>query len=214
MKVISIAQQKGGVGKTTIAVNLAGTFTEMGAQVHLFDADPQQSALAWAEPSRLPFKVHPAPFLASHPVRWAKSILGHNGDIALVDTSPGLGTLLDAVVDLSDLILLPCGPSSMELIALRQTVKAIGATMRDTGQEQPHLLIVPSRIDSTTPEGEQLKAELGSFGPRVGPALPFDMNFVRSFTSGETVSSSAPGSAADQSLKALAQHVISMLSWD
>jgi len=213
MKIICIAQQKGGVGKTTTAINLAGTFTEMGAQVRVLDADPQQSALCWALPQRLPFPVHSAEFHAAHPVRWAKTVLSHKGDVLIVDTSPGIGPLFNACVELSDLILLPCGPSSIELFALRQTVEALSVLKGPLAPAFPRLLIVPSRVDPSTPEGAQLNAELLSFGLEVGPTLPFDMAFVRAFTSGETVSSIAGGSAADQSLKALADHIIGMLPW-
>lgn len=214
MKIICIAQQKGGVGKTTTAINLAGTFTEMGAKLRVLDADPQQSALSWALPEHLPFPVHSAELHATHPVLWAKSVLSQKGDILIVDTSPGIGPLFNACVELSDLILLPCGPSSIELFALRQTVEALSVLKGQLASAFPRLLIVPSRVDPATPEGAQLNAELHSFGLEIGPTVPFDMAFVRAFTTGETVSSIASGSAADQSLKALADHIIGMLSWN
>ena len=45
---ITIANQKGGCGKTTTAMNLAGVFTKIGYSVLVVDADPQKSALRWS----------------------------------------------------------------------------------------------------------------------------------------------------------------------
>ena len=214
MKIISIVQQKGGVGKTTIAVNLSGEFFQMGARVTLLDADVQRSALAWAEPKRLPFAVHAAAFSAEFPIAWAKSIFEHSGDLAVIDTSPGLGPLLTASVELSDLLVLPCGPSSLELFALRKAVEVIADIKKRMNRLPPKLLIVPTRVDPATQEGQTLQEELLSFGAEVGPALPFDMDFVRAFTSGETVATSAPNSAADLSIRALADEIVRSFSWN
>ena len=214
MKIISVVQQKGGVGKTTIAVNISGEFSQMGARVNLFDADAQQSAVAWALPGRLPFPVHPTPFSAAFPIAWAKTIVERDGDIAVIDTSPGLGPLMSACVELSDLMLLPCGPSSIELFALRETIEALNDIKRRIGRHAPRILIVPARVDSSTDEGRQLKDELLSFGGEIGTALPFDMSFVRAFASGETVATYAKDSPADLGMKALGDEIVRSFSWN
>ena len=214
MKVISVVQQKGGVGKTTIAVNLSGEFCQMGARVTLFDADAQQSSLAWAEPKKLPFAVHAAAFSPEHPIAWAKSIFDYGGDLAVIDTSPGLGPLLTASVELSDLLVLPCGPSSLELFALRKAIEVIAEIKKQMNRLAPKLLIVPTRVDPATQEGQSLQQELLSFSAEVGPALPFDMDFVRAFTSGETVVTSSPNSPADLSIRALGDEIVRSFSWN
>lgn len=49
MHIITLAAQKGGVGKTTLAVNLAVAAQAAGIKTALFDLDPQESATAWSE---------------------------------------------------------------------------------------------------------------------------------------------------------------------
>ena len=58
MKIITVAQGKGGVGKTTIAVNIAGELSRRNYNVALVDSDPQGSACQWAEPGNLEFPVY------------------------------------------------------------------------------------------------------------------------------------------------------------
>jgi len=59
-QIVAIAQRKGGVGKTTVAVNVAGALLSGGRSVDLIDADPQRSATAWARSGRLAVPVRPA----------------------------------------------------------------------------------------------------------------------------------------------------------
>jgi len=57
---IPVANQKGGVGKTTVALSLAAAIEDSSGSVIVFDADPQQSAMEIAAAGSLPFQVRPA----------------------------------------------------------------------------------------------------------------------------------------------------------
>jgi chromosome partitioning protein len=90
--VIAVANQKGGCGKTTISMNIAGALAREGNyKVLLIDADPQASAMQWrrnSEESALPFDMQPFP----HPLLHKEiSKLGINYEIVFIDCPPGGG---------------------------------------------------------------------------------------------------------------------------
>ena len=73
-RVISIAQRKGGVGKTTLAVCIAGELRTRGHDVALLDSDPQGSACRWADPGNLDFPVSELVLGEQSVVTWAKEV--------------------------------------------------------------------------------------------------------------------------------------------
>src|SRR5689334_12960085 len=89
--VIAVANQKGGCGKTTIAVNLAGCLGRAGYKLLLVDADPQASAMQWRnnrDDSALPFHVQSYPFPTIHkelPPQFEQAAY----DLVLIDCPPG-----------------------------------------------------------------------------------------------------------------------------
>jgi chromosome partitioning protein len=121
MRTISLINQKGGVGKTTVALHLAAAFWQGGQNVVVLDLDPQASASEWHDSRSIEM-----PHVESiQPARLAK-VVEHTRDIGadvlILDTAPHAeATALDAA-RCSDLVLVPCQPSIMDLRAMRKTV--------------------------------------------------------------------------------------------
>lgn len=120
MKTISFISQKGGVGKTTLAIHLAVAFATEGLNVAILDLDPQASAAEWKD-----FREDEIPGVIAIPSSRLPKVLNElaekGADIVILDTAPhSEGTALDAA-RAADLILVPCQPSIMDLRAMRKT---------------------------------------------------------------------------------------------
>src|SRR5215213_7377385 len=121
MRTIALVNQKGGCGKTTVALHLAAAFWQRGENVLVLDLDPQASAAEWHDARK-----DPLPHVESvQPARLAK-VVSHAREIAtgvlVLDTAPHSEAASLEAARCADLVLVPCQPSIMDLRAMRKTV--------------------------------------------------------------------------------------------
>jgi chromosome partitioning protein len=192
-RVISIAQRKGGVGKTTLAVCVAGELKARGYDVALIDSDPQCSACRWADAGNLDFPVSELVLGEQSVVTWAKEVQRMKAGRVVIDTAPN-DRSLGAACAISDLVLVPCTPSGLDLDATVRTLEIVNA-VRVRPHGVPRLVLVPNRVDRRTLEGQQLVDELTAFGENVSPPIGDRAVFVRAFSAGFAISTWA-GAAA------------------
>ena len=126
MKTIALISQKGGVGKTTLAINLAVAAHLAGRQTVIADTDPQQSTYEWYRNRK---DTHPLPYVAQVFADSIGDIIDkarrNDADLLVADTSPNSTEESLAIADHADLLIMPCAPSLIDLRALKRTEKII-----------------------------------------------------------------------------------------
>ena len=124
MPTIAIISQKGGAGKTTLAVHLAAAAQDAGMVALIVDTDPQATASLWATWRQ----DNPPEVIDSPPPRLAAKIRQAQEQGAqwiLIDTPPHADSAARAAVEVADLILIPCRPSAFDLSAIETTAKLV-----------------------------------------------------------------------------------------
>jgi chromosome partitioning protein len=212
MAIIAVAGRKGGVGKSTIAGNLAAEFAAMKRRVRVLDADPQHSLLAWADQGdgmlvRAVEKVDSGAGVLRAQARQADK----EADIVLIDTPPGAPEIAYEAAMVADLMLLPCGPSRLDLFALKEAL-ALGLKARaERGSKKPRIRFVPSKVLKSTNLGRGLASSLHDMGKKVLPGIGQRIVVAEAVSSGLTVAEFAPHSAAHEEFRELAKAVDKIL---
>ena len=122
MLVISVLNQKGGSGKTTIATHLARAFQLSGHDVQLIDSDPQGSARDWAAVR----DDQPVPVVGIDRPTIERDIkaVSHK-DIIVIDGAPQAADLAISAIKASDLVLIPVQPSPYDIWAASDLVELV-----------------------------------------------------------------------------------------
>ncbi|MDI9867566.1 ParA family protein [Flectobacillus sp. DC10W] len=132
MKIITVAHQKGGVGKTTLALNLAYCFKE-GARVAIIDTDPQGS-VSNIKPI---LEQHGIALIAPQDIDKVRN----QYDIAVIDTPPYLSTTLPEFFKYSDFVLVPTKASVLDIMAIRATIKLLREAMKERPQLKASIVL-------------------------------------------------------------------------
>lgn len=165
MRVLGIVNQKGGAGKTTVAINLSLAAAEAGYATLLIDADPQASASFWADQrpaeTRIPLEVSAVP---AQRIPQAIELARNAGaELVIIDTAPHAEQSALAIARAVDGLLIPCQPSVLDVEALRATVQLIKLAAK------PALAIGNGIQPGASRRFDDLKAALEGQGLPVAP---------------------------------------------
>ncbi len=212
MAIVAVAGRKGGIGKSTIAGNLAGEFAAMQRTVRLLDADPQHSLVAWAAQgdgilARVVEKMEGGAGALRARAREAES----DAAIVLIDTPPGAPEIAYEAAMVADLMLLPCGPSPLDLFALKEALSLSLKARAERRSKKPRIRFVPSKVLMSTNLGRGLASSLKEMGKKVLPSIGQRIVVAEAVASGLTVAEYAPNSPAHEEFRELAKAVDKVL---
>ncbi|MGX7742317.1 ParA family partition ATPase [Rhodopseudomonas parapalustris] len=200
--IIGVLNQKGGVGKTTIAVNLAAVYAKQGQRVLLVDADPQGSSLAWssAREGEPLFTVVGMPKPTLHK---DMPSMAADYDAVIIDGSPRVSELGRAAIMASDLVLIPVQPSPYDVWATADTVQLINEARQF--KENLQAAFVINRKIVNTAIGRDVATALEDFHfPVCRQALCQRVIYAESAARGLAVVEAEPDGAAAREISGLA----------
>ena len=199
--IVALLNQKGGVGKTTLATHLAGTLSQGGQRVLIVDADPQGSALDWSQTRA----QHALPRLAGV-VGLARETLHHevpvmarSVDHVVIDGPPRVTALARSAILASDLVLIPVQPSPYDIWACAEIVALI-AEARIFKPQLRAWFVVNRRVVGTV-IGREVRAALAVHAlPTLHAGISQRIAFAESVATGKLVSELDRRSAATREI--------------
>ena len=204
--IIALVHQKGGVGKTTLSINIAGTLAKKGKKVLYVDADPQGSALDWAEARQEPslFSMVGLPKAVIH-----KEVgnLSKDYDYVIIDGPPRVSDVTKSILLASDVALIPIQPSPYDVWAAKEVIDIIKeATVYN---EKLKIAFAINRKIVNTAIGRDVVEALSEYDVRVLKAgVGQRVIFAESATSGRIVSEVDENSPASKEIEELTNEII------
>jgi chromosome partitioning protein len=196
MKKIAFLAQKGGSGKTTLAVHTAVAATEAGERVVVIDTDPQKSATVWGEAREI---AHPvvATAAASELGRVIEAANKEQMTLAIVDTAPHAAPDATRIVRAVDLVVIPVRPTAFDIAAAGGAVDIVKAA-------GVRAVFVLSACPFRSPEITETRAVLSDYGIPIAPVEIVDRRaFSRAVATGRAVTEFDSDSKAASEIRAL-----------
>ncbi len=209
--IIALLNQKGGVGKTTLATHIAGELVMQGSAVILIDADPQGSALDWTQrrsQNGLP-RLFGAVGLARETLHQEAPELAKRCDHIVIDGPPRIAALARSALLAADIVLIPVQPSPYDVWASAEMVSLI----REAQVFRPALraAFVINRRVGTTVIGREAR---GALADQPLPSLSSEVRqrivFADSVAAGRLARELDADSIAAREVAALADEVLRM----
>ncbi len=206
--IVGVLNQKGGVGKTTIAVNVAAHWAAAGRRVLLVDADPQGSSLAWSS-AREREPLFPVVGLPKPSLHRDLPGIARDYEHVVVDGAPRVNELARSAILASDVVLIPVQPSPFDVWAAADIVQLV----REAQGFKPGLkaAFVVNRVIAKTAIGRDVGAILDQFALPVLPAtLRQRVAYAESAAGGLSIPEAAPRGEAAREIGALVAAVTAL----
>ena len=209
--IISFLNQKGGVGKTTLSINVAAYLAGYGYKVLLIDADKQGSSNTWASlREETPFQVIS---LARENMAKDALKLANEYEYTIIDGPPHAETIARSCIVASDFVVLPIEPSGLSTWASDLTVRQVNDAQ--IIKENLKCGFVVSRKIGKTVIGREIRTMAAEAGiPVLKTDIEQRVSYAESLTMGKTIFEWAPTSPASTDIQKLTKEIISYVEED
>lgn len=204
--IISFVNQKGGVGKTTLSINVAAALANAGHRVLLIDADTQGSSTAWA--SLRSINDFTTVSIARENLAPAAMSLAEGYDHTIIDGPPHAAEIARSAIAASDLVLLPIEPSGLSTWAADLTVEQVRWTQR-TRPELQCRFVVSRKINGTVIGADIRNMAADSQLPFMDSEIQNRVAFAECASLAETIFEYAPGGKAAAEIQSLTEEILS-----
>jgi len=206
MIAIAFLNQKGGVGKTTLATNVAGQLAILGNSVILIDSDPQASALDWSA-ARQRQALFPVVGVPKPSVHKDIDVIADGYDYAVLDSPPRQDAIAKSVMLAADLLVIPVQPSPYDVWAAEETFKLVeeATVLKDSLKS----VFAINRKIVNTAIGRDVEEALDRYPvPILATHIHQRVSFAESALNGLIVNETDPKSLAAQEIRILTEELL------
>ena len=209
-RIVAVISPKGGTGKTSVAVMLAGVLNTQRRKTGLIDIDPRQGVERWAQAGTgLPFSTYS--FNAKRGAAAFRRAIRNairEVDLLILDTPSTMGSAIRLALQVADLVLIPAGASTLDLEAAQEAIEAAKEAQHGRDGDLPRVMVVPSRLDARTRIARDFARRFKDLNVSVAPAVGQRVEVAAAANSGRLV---RPSTVSGQEFRTLSRHVWTFL---